>query len=157
MPLPTFSTSKEAAAAELSQRSVQLKQNCARWRGLLSNDDVSANIIKDEILRNLIVARQQLQAIAAKGAAAAAYYADLTGSTGAAVAAAFTELQNAVNAAISWITTTLPRAASSGTSYLAIETMDAQGTTAYRMFTPAQTAGLRTALLAIEAAINDPA
>lgn len=155
MPLPTFTTSREEVAQYLSTRATLLKQMSARWRGTLSNDSVEASFVVEEILTVLMKARDDLTRIAAKGAAAAAYYADQTGSTSPVIVAAFTELQNAINAAISVIVNLLPKA-STGTAYLQLQTIDAQGARVWRQFTPVQTAQLRTALQAVEAAILDP-
>lgn len=110
---------------------------------------VKADKITEEVLRHLVVARDTFNAAAAVPGIAA-YVAEARGVTTGQVTTAFNDMLSAVNAAISWISTNMPKDAN---GWLLVRSMAADGAMTYRDFSPAQTAGLRTALQAVEATI----
>lgn len=72
------------------------------------------------------------------------------------IEADFTDMIAALEDAVTWIVTALPKASpdGQGNEYLLIFTLTSNGTRVQRMFTPAQTSGLRTVLTAISDTIS---
>ena len=152
MPWPTQSTTKDDALSAVDRTAARLKAQCAAFRIMSAAGSINADQITEELLRNLIVARDTFAAAAAVPNIAP-FVAAERNVTAQAVTDAFNSMASAVASAISWIATNLPKASSGGTQYLAIRTINAEGAMTYRQFTPADTAGLRTTLQVVEATI----
>lgn len=149
MPWPTQTTTQDDALASVDRTAARLKANSAAFRAQAEAGTVKADKITEDVLRHLVVARDTFIAAAAVPNIAA-YVAEMRGVTAQQVTTAFNDMLGAVNAAISWVATNIPKDAS---GYMLIRQIDAQGAMTYRDFSPAQTAGLRTALQAVEATI----
>lgn len=149
MTWPTQTTTRNEALKRVDLAAARLKANSAAFRAQAAAGDIAADRITEEVLRNLIVARDTFtEAAAVPGMAA--FVAAERGVTQQQVADDFAAMAAAVNSAISWIAANLPKDAG---GFLSIRSISAQGALTYRQFTPAQTAGLRTALQAVEATI----
>lgn len=152
MPWPTQTTTKDDALSLVDRTAARLKVSCANFRSVAAAGNVNADLITEDLLRSLIVARDSFAAAAAVPGIAAFVAAERS-VTQQSVTDNFNAMASAVSSAISWIATNLPKATSGGTQYLAIRTIAADGSMTYRQFAPAETAGLRTALQAVEATI----
>lgn len=149
MAWPTQATTLNDALAGVDRAAKMLKERSLAFRVQATAGSVAADRITEEVLRHLVVARETF-ASAAAVPGIAAYVAGQRGVTEQAVVTAFNDMAGAVNAAIAWIAGNLPKDAG---GYLLIRQIGADGALTYRQFTPAQTAGLRTALEAVEATI----
>lgn len=147
---PTATTTRDNALERVDQTAARLKANCVRWRAILGNGDVAADFVTEEVLRGLVVSRAVF-ADAAAVPGIAAYVASQRSVTEQQVIDAFTDMDGAVEDAIGWIVNALPKNAG---GFLLLRTIAADGAMAYRSFTPAETAGLRTILQAVEATIG---
>ena len=147
---PTQDTTRDEALKQVDLTARRLKANSAVFRGEAAAGNINADRITEEVLRNLVVARNTFTAAAAVPGMAAFVAAERS-VTQQQVADDFNAMLGAVNAAISWIAANMPK---NGAGFLLIRSIDAQGALTYRQFTPAETAGLRTALLAVEATIG---
>lgn len=145
-------TTRETALVDVDQRSVALKAEARRMRLASANDAISAG----DALSLLTYLMRQRDAFAAAAALPGmpAFAAEEKRQALSEINAGFSAMLGAINGAIAWIAGALPKAAG---GFLAIETMAADGTRTWRLFQPAETAGLRTALAAIEATIGDAA
>lgn len=148
MAWPTQATTLNDALASVDRAASQLKARSAAFRAQAAEMNIAADRITEEVLRYLIVARDTFAAAAVPGIAA--YVAAQRGVTEQHVTAAFQDMTGAVNGAIAWVVANMPKDAS---GYLLARQIGAGGVMTYRSFTPAQTAGLRTALEAVEATI----
>ncbi len=150
MPWPTQTTTLNDALASVDRAARQLKERSAAFRAQAAEMNTAADRITEEVLRYLIVARDTFAA-AAGLSGIAAYVAEQRGVTEQAVVTAFSGMSAAVNSAIAWIVANMPKDAN---GYLLVRQIEAGGVMPYRTFTPAQTAGLRAALSAVEATIS---
>lgn len=149
MPWPTQATTLNDALASVDRAARALKERSAAFRAQAAAGNVPADRITEEVLRYLIVARDTFAAASALPGIAA-YVAAQRGVTEQQAATAFTDMAGAVAGAISWIAANMPKDAG---GYLLVRQIAGDGTLTYRSFTPAQTAGLRITLEAVEATI----
>ncbi|MFA6134729.1 MAG: hypothetical protein WC869_12005 [Phycisphaerae bacterium] len=150
MAWPTQATTLNDALASVDRAARQLKERSAAFRAQAAEMNIAADRITEEVLRHLVVARDTFAAASALPGIAA-YVASQRGVTQQAVTTAFSDMAGAVNSAIGWVVANLPKDAG---GYLLLRQIDSAGAMTYRTFTPAQTAGLRAALTAVEATIS---
>lgn len=150
MAWPTQTTTLNDALSSVDRAARMLKERSAAFRAQAAGGNVAADRITEDVLRYLIVARDTFAA-AATVPGIKAFVAGQRGVTEQAVTDAFSGMAEAVEGAITWIATNLPKDAS---GYLLLRQIDSEGAISQRQFTPAQTAGLRAALTAVEATID---
>lgn len=149
MAFPATQQSLSDGLAEARRQAASVRSRALEASAFLAANNASANYVLD-ILSAVKEARAKLVAIGAlSGIAdyAKAQYAD----QGLDIAAEFTALVSALADVRTWITTNFPKDAS---GYLLKEQFAADGGLNVRSFTPAQTAGLRTVLDALAAAVE---
>lgn len=136
------STSVPAQTLDAVDRlALNLKAFCQRRKAEMAAGNVPSTTIFDVVI-NLRSARSQLQA-AASVPGIAAYAQAQKGNPSLDIVAEFTAMVNAIDGVVSWVVANFPK---DGTgTYLLAQTMGAEGPVD-RQFSPAQTAGLRTAL-----------
>lgn len=150
MAWPTQTTTLNDALVSVDRAARALKERSAAFRAQSAAGNVAADRITEEVLRYLTVARDTFAAAAAVPGIAA-YVAAQRGVTEQQVATAFQDMAGAVANAIAWIAANLPKDAG---GYLLVRQIAADGALTYRQFTPAQLAGLRSVLQAVEATIG---
>lgn len=142
-----FRAELATAYASVRSRATQAKKLASDSKALMLAGPVSGNVIR-QLLDALITAKAELQTAAAVNGIVA-YAQSQEGDPEYDVAAQFTTLVDACTGVISWIVANIP---TSG-GYVQMETWSASGVSV-RTFSTAQTAGLRTQLDTIIAAVN---
>lgn len=142
-----FRAELATAYASVRSRATQAKKLASDSKALMLAGPVSGNVIR-QLLDALIAAKAELQT-AAGVTGIVAYAKAQEGDPDYDVATQFTALVDACTGVISWIIANIP--ASGG--YVQMETWSASGVSV-RTFSTAQTAGLRTQLDTIIAAVN---
>jgi hypothetical protein len=135
---------------DTDRRVVGLKQYCAALRGLAA----AGNVTSSQILDLMVGLHQDRVALAAAAATPGIgpYAQAQKNAPGLDIAAEFNNLLAGIDGAISWITANFPKDAN---GFLLAQNFGGPGGTPLdRQFTPAQTAGLRTALDSLTALIN---
>lgn len=155
---PSGFTTRTAVFANVNQKSGTLKSHCADLRARSAAGDITSAAVTGDLLDRLINAKGLFSSAAATPGIAEHVSTELTAhgepKTPAQVAALFADMSGAVDNAILWIESNYPTSAS-GAWEERIPRKDGTGLTDPLTFSPAQTAGLRATLQAIEDAIDD--
>jgi hypothetical protein len=133
---------------DVDRRCVDLKALCVRRKADLAGSDQPSTLILDLFTR----LRQDRNTLAAAAATSGIgpYAQAQKGDANLDVAAAFNGLLSAIDSVTGWITANFPKDVN---GFLLAKTLGADGPVD-RVFTAAQTAGLRTALDSVIAAIS---
>jgi glycosylphosphatidylinositol transamidase (GPIT) subunit GPI8 len=135
------------ALADAKNQAAWAKQQCqAAVTQLQSNTNVNQIFQIVDNTRAAIGMLQRDSAVPGIVAYAQSQYNDGTYD----VATEFTNMVNALNAVVTWVVSNMPK---DGSGFLLAHTINADGSRVARVFTPAQTAGLTTALNAAIAQI----
>lgn len=154
MALPSGSPLNEILT-QARQRWTITKRTCERIRDQSAASPIAGNVVLG-LLDNLKEDLAYFQVIATTpglGDYASAQYADVGYDIGADFNAFMVELQNVID----WIIANIPKADPDGVDgpeYLLLQSLDAAGNRTNRMFSSAQTAGLRTVLDALIATVE---
>lgn len=148
MAFPTINTRRNLASGleQAQEQALSLKTLAAYHKAQMAAGPVTSGALL-ALLANLKGAK----GIFTESAGLAGMDAFAQGQLGAGVASDFTAMMNAIDAAGSWIITNFPK---DGSGYLLSETMNGTGDRTERLFTSAQTAGLRTLLDTLISTIN---
>lgn len=131
-------------------RMIQLRKFCVVEIAVMAAGDVPARRILERIYAEMTNAQAQFT-LAAAMSGIGQYAKDQKNSQGLDVVAEFNAVTTAVQAAADWVLNTFPQSG----GYLQATTLEAgDATVQQRQFSPAQTAGLRTALQGIVDAID---
>lgn len=142
-----FRAELATAYSNVRSRATQAKKLASDSKALMLAGPVSGNVIR-QLLDALITAKAELQSAAGNNGIVA-YAQAQEGDPEYDVAAQFTTLVDACTGVINWIVANIP----TNGGYVQMETWSASGV-AVRTFSTVQTAGLRTQLDTIIAAVN---
>lgn len=152
MALPTTPPLNEVLT-QARERWLNLKISAIQARDRSASNDISAGyvlLVLDRLREDL----SYFNSIASTPGLTQ-YARDQYADQGMDIVADFNAMMNAITNTINWIVSALPKAPADGqgNEYLLLKTIDATGVRSDRLFTPAQTAGLRTQLDSIIATI----
>jgi hypothetical protein len=141
-----YTTAK--ALDKLVEIAAQIRSSAVTLNSMTAAGDTLYSAIQTRLV-SWITLRSQMQALAATPGLAAYATAQYSGQ-GIDIVAEYTAMMTAIDAVDSWIDTNLPKDASN----YELQYQRVAGVRTERTFTPAQTAGLRTQLAGLIAAIG---